>query len=214
MPGSIKIDDGAGRYTILTNGGSLGSDKTITIPNTTGTMALTSDIPAATTPGMTKVGDTDFSGASDATFDSVFSSTYRNYKVLIDIQAANNNTNFQLQFRDSSGYLTGSNYGVKSMYALSSSNANNYTSGYNITAGNFGVLLSGMGLNTHYGFYIDIWGPNLAEKTSYAGSGSNANGHIFHSSGAYTVATVLTGIKFYQSAGNISGSIQIYGYDT
>ena len=44
MPGQIKIDDGAGNYTVLTNGGSLGSDKTITIPNTTGTMALTSDI--------------------------------------------------------------------------------------------------------------------------------------------------------------------------
>jgi len=44
MPGQIKIDDGAGNYTILTNAGSLGSDKTITIPNTTGTMALTSDI--------------------------------------------------------------------------------------------------------------------------------------------------------------------------
>ena len=44
MPGSIKIDDGSGNYTILTNAGSLGSDKTITIPNTTGTMALTSDI--------------------------------------------------------------------------------------------------------------------------------------------------------------------------
>ena len=48
MPGQIKIDDGAGNYTILTNGGSLGSDKTITIPNTTGTMALTSDIVADT----------------------------------------------------------------------------------------------------------------------------------------------------------------------
>ena len=46
MPGSIKIDDGSGNYTILTNGGSLSSDKTITIPNTTGTMALTSDISA------------------------------------------------------------------------------------------------------------------------------------------------------------------------
>ena len=44
MPGQIKIDDGSGNYTIHTNGGSLGSDKTITIPNTTGTMALTSDI--------------------------------------------------------------------------------------------------------------------------------------------------------------------------
>ena len=86
MPGQIKIDDGAGRYTILTNGGSLGSDKTITVPNTTGTMALTSDIPAATTPGMTKLADTDFSGASDATFDNVFTSTYRNYKAVISIK--------------------------------------------------------------------------------------------------------------------------------
>jgi len=43
MPGKIKIDDGAGNYTILTNAGSLGSDKTITLPNTTGTVALTSD---------------------------------------------------------------------------------------------------------------------------------------------------------------------------
>ena len=48
MPGSIKIDDGSGNYTILTNGGSLGSDKTITIPNTTGTVALTSDVSAIT----------------------------------------------------------------------------------------------------------------------------------------------------------------------
>ena len=44
MPGQIKIDDGSGNYTILTNAGSLGSDKTITIPNETGTAALTSDV--------------------------------------------------------------------------------------------------------------------------------------------------------------------------
>ena len=31
MPGSIKIDDGSGNYTILTNAGSLGSDKTFTL---------------------------------------------------------------------------------------------------------------------------------------------------------------------------------------
>ena len=42
MPGSIKIDDGSGNYTILTNAGSLGSDKTITIPNETGTLNLQS----------------------------------------------------------------------------------------------------------------------------------------------------------------------------
>ena len=42
MPGSIKIDDGSGNYTILTNAGSLGSDKTITIPNETGPLNLQS----------------------------------------------------------------------------------------------------------------------------------------------------------------------------
>ena len=47
MAGSIKIDDGSGNYTILTNGGSLGSDKTITVPNTTGTMATTNGITEA-----------------------------------------------------------------------------------------------------------------------------------------------------------------------
>ena len=39
MPGSIKIDDGSGNYTILTNAGSLGSDKTLTIPNETATLS-------------------------------------------------------------------------------------------------------------------------------------------------------------------------------
>ena len=52
MPGSIKIDDGSGNYTILTNAGSLGSDKTITIPNSTGTLATTTDVNNVT-PGIT-----------------------------------------------------------------------------------------------------------------------------------------------------------------
>ena len=43
-PGKIKIDDGAGNYTILTNAGSLGSDKTITLPNETATLATTNAV--------------------------------------------------------------------------------------------------------------------------------------------------------------------------
>ena len=61
MPGSIKIDDGSGNYTILTNAGSLGSDKTITIPNETATLATTNGITEADSWRLT----TNFSG--DAT---------------------------------------------------------------------------------------------------------------------------------------------------
>jgi len=46
-PGKIKIDDGSGNYTILTNAGSLGSDKTITIPNETATLATTNGVTVA-----------------------------------------------------------------------------------------------------------------------------------------------------------------------
>jgi len=53
MPGSIKIDDGSGNYTILTNAGSLGSDKTLTIPNETATLATTNGITGADTYRMT-----------------------------------------------------------------------------------------------------------------------------------------------------------------
>src|SRR5210317_435358 len=52
MPGSIKIDDGSGNYTILTNAGSLGSDKTLTIPNETGTLN-TQSVSVSITPSST-----------------------------------------------------------------------------------------------------------------------------------------------------------------
>lgn len=40
MPGKIKIDDGAGNYTILTNAGSLGSDTIIQFTAGTGTVSF------------------------------------------------------------------------------------------------------------------------------------------------------------------------------
>ena len=212
MPGSIKIDDGAGRYTILTNGGSLGSDKTITIPNTTGTMALTSDIPAATTPGLTKIADTDFSGASDATFDNVFTSTYRNYKAVISIKPANNNVALQFKVRDGSGDITSSNYAYKALYALNN-NSNAFINGGAEATGTGGLITSGAAQNIAYHGFIDILEPNIADRTGLLGM-QTGTGHLLIHSGSFNLTTQLTGIKFKTSSGNISGSIQIYGYAT
>ena len=86
-PGKIKIDDGAGNYTILTNAGSLGSDKTITIPNTTGTLALTSDsfgkvlqvVTAETTTGTTSTSTT----YSDTTLTGSITPSATSSKVLV-----------------------------------------------------------------------------------------------------------------------------------
>ena len=89
MPGQIKIDDGSGNYTVLTNGGSLGSDKTITIPNTTGTMALTSDsfgkvlqVVQATTSTATEVASTTYAD-SGLTADITPSATSSKVLVIV-----------------------------------------------------------------------------------------------------------------------------------
>ena len=181
---------------------------TITIPGSTGTMALTSDISA----GMTKLADTDFSGASDATFDNVFSSTYRNYKTLISIKPANNNVDLYIRFRDGSGDISSSNYGNKALYALNS-NTNNFNNGYNRIAGAEGIILAGAAQNVAYHGYMDILEPNIAERTGVVGA-QTGTGHMLINTVSFNLTTQLTGIKFYAASGNITGSIQIYGYDT
>ena len=115
MPGQIKIDDGAGNYTVLTNGGSLGSDKTITLPNTTGTMALTSDISAGGLKGAQKyklTADISTTGTNDITTNlalspstiegnygslisessGIFSFSETGYYLLISTAGSTNNT--------------------------------------------------------------------------------------------------------------------------
>ncbi len=79
MPGSIKIDDGSGNYTILTNGGSLGSDKTITIPNETATIATTT---ATDLGGLVKLGSATASNSADITsINFMFSSVVKVLRV-------------------------------------------------------------------------------------------------------------------------------------
>ena len=98
MPGSIKIDDGSGNYTILTNAGSLGSDKTITIPNETGTLATTT---ATNLGGLVKLTSSTASSSTSLTFDNfVDTSLYASYHIEYNqIKPATDNVEFRSIFR-------------------------------------------------------------------------------------------------------------------
>ena len=71
------------------------------------------------TSGMTKIGDTDFSDASDVTFDNIFTSTYSNYAFKIEHQAADNNTEFRFRLRTGSGDDSTAQYNVVKCYIFS-----------------------------------------------------------------------------------------------
>jgi hypothetical protein len=103
-PGKIRIDDGSGNYTILTNAGSLGSDKTITIPNETGTAALTSDVKIKQI--VTQTGDLTGSETTSAGFPIVSSltasitPTSTSAKIIVILSAA-----FAVEFNSGGGVI-------------------------------------------------------------------------------------------------------------
>ena len=211
MPGSIKIDDGSGNYTILTNAGSLGSDKTLTVPNSTGTLATTD---ATNLGGLVKIDDHDFSTSASITRDSVFSSTYDNYKIFINI---------------TDGSATTTQIGLR-LRASSTSTTTNY-GGHRNYVKNGGTPVHGSAFGTTYLYLADVdsgsidvtcsditfFAPNLAAPTKYLANGQGVWSTDFYSQQVYgyqTDSTQFDGLEIYTfspGGATITGNVQIFG---
>jgi hypothetical protein len=159
-------------------------------------------------------GTVSFSGASTVSLNGVFSSTYDNYKIII------NHTNFTsdgyrfLRLRSSSTDLATGTYG----YALAGIN----TSGTNFplntgatTFWNIGDMDSAT--DGTYSVSFDIHNPFLALKTNatYVSVSSTTAGVFFSNAGGgnNTNAISYDGFSVLTSAGNMSGTIYTYGYN-
>ena len=153
--------------------------------------------------------ETAFSAVSSLTADSVFSSTYTNYRMIVRFTTSA--ADLAMQFRASgtdttSGYnyqqLRGQDTTASAARSASQSSATIADS----SSGSFVSLCS-----------VEICGPNLAEPTLF--SSLNAK-----SAGAYTAPSVVNfggnqsgttqfdGIKLLVSSGTMTGSYTIYGY--
>ena len=192
--------------------------KTDTISEKTSAAGVTIDgvtikdgkVTTANSTGLTLINSSTFSGVSSKSIDSVFSSTYTNYRALISIKTVDNNVHLYSRFRDGSGDITSSNYDYKALYALNS-NTNNYNNGRNGTSTNAMTIIAGVSQTVAYHGYLDILEPNIADRTGVVGM-QTGTGHLLTNSASFNLTTQLTGISFYAGSGNISGEIQIYGY--
>jgi len=211
MPGSIKIDDGSGNYTILTNAGSLGSDKTLTIPNETATLATTT---ASNLGGLvlieTKTNDGTNSGLS---FDNCFTSTYSNYKIITETTGSES---LEARLRASSSDETTAAYGSIMVYRYvegsTSTGVDRTTDGqqwrwaYQASGGSVNKVGS-----TNY-----VYGPQEATPTVFSGfcisNWNHGNSLSADFAGVYTNSTQYDGITILDSAGNNwTGQVSIYG---
>jgi hypothetical protein len=163
---------------------------------------------AAATSALTKINKTSFSAVASVATDSIFSSTYDNYLILLNFTATNG-SNFIYALRSGGTDSTG-NYGLQT---LQSDDSTVNGARLNSDTINFGV----QGSTGYNSIECVLFSPNLAQRTtgfvnSMRENGAN-NPNNFRNAILVGNNTQFDGIKFIAGAGTITGSFTIYGYE-
>ena len=148
--------------------------------------------------------ETAFSAASSFSATNVFSASYRNYLMALNIvsSAASATANFQLSV---GGVAAATNYNIQRLEAssttVSASRASSQTSFAPEVADNTRLML----------FWIG--NPAVAEQSTFMTQGSlNATAvRLWYASGNHTTATAYDGFVITASTGTFTGSYTIYG---
>jgi hypothetical protein len=161
------------------------------------------------TAGLVKINTTTFSGVSSQSVNSVFSSTYSNYKILITSTCTAGFETAFFRLRLSGSDATGTNYAWQkvgasgsSMFPSRSTTQTTYELGY-IRSGSIAC------------WSLDVFSPNIAETTKFINSQSDPAGttpEYYSNSGLHSLSTAYDGFTFYAGSGNITGNVSVYGY--
>ena len=172
------------------------------------------DVSAIVSGGLVKIDDHDFSTTTSVTRDSVFSSTYDNYKIFVNItDGSAATTQAALRLRASSTSTT-SNYGGHRNYVN--------TGGTAVHGSSFGatyLYLADVSSSQTDATCSDItlFAPNLAAPTKYLANGQGFYNTDFYSQQVYGFQsdnTQFDGIELYTflpGGATISGNLQIFG---
>ena len=169
-------------------------------------------ITSANATGLTLVNKTTFSSAANVQTDNVFSSTYNNYKMFVNLSAASAQGQMRLRLAASGTVNSSSNYDQVMVYSsFSNESHSSSTDGSNP----HDYQMIGYQSSTVKGDYnIDITGPaNSSSRTSFWSKYQFIDTDGGFVLGSTTVDTAYDGYYIYPSAGGtISGTILVYGY--
>jgi hypothetical protein len=160
----------------------------------------------AKTPGMVKVGATSFTSASSVPVNNVFSSTYKNYKVYIEL-VSSTNAGGGFRFRVSGADNSTSNYSQQVMNVFGTSTAINRTTGATSFSSVMDMNPSGSSAE------LTIFKPFEAAKTylhSHAMYDAT-NSELLLRSAAFNANTSFDGFTLLPASGTITGTLRVYG---
>jgi hypothetical protein len=158
----------------------------------------------ASSGGLTLINTTTFTGVSSQSFNDVFSATYDNYKI---IMKTTHTLSAKIEFRYRVGGVdaSGNNYVTqRSSEAGTSATANSRNIGNNIHS-------LGTNTDTQHFNMIELQGPFLAASSGlfyFETNGAN----IDTAGGEHNLSTSYDGFTLFSSAGNMTGTLRLYGY--
>lgn len=183
-------------------------------------LTVASGVPSWATPavsgsGMTLVARTTFSGVTSQIFDSVFTSTYKSYMVIVEgINGTSDGADLQIQMRQGSTTITTGYYGASWSSNYSSATqaiGNNNDSFITITPGS-----GSSGAPVSATIFFNRVGTS-AMQASIRGTAMNTSAvqqSAFGGVSSNTSATYTGFLLKNESANNIEGTVAIYGLAT
>jgi len=168
----------------------------------------------ASTQGLTLLSTASFTTASAVSLaNSSFSSTYTNYKLIINISSFNNASNQYLaaRMRASGSDNTTSNYTSQFfvLYQTSTGTSNDIGGATDNAFNKFAYLYA----NQAHTLELDIFNPQASLRTSYTGTVSGMASEQWLNSGFFNATTSFDSFTFYPAAGTLTGSYSLYGYN-
>jgi hypothetical protein len=161
--------------------------------------------------GMILLSTTTFSAVGSHSVDNVFSATYKNYKVLMNITGSTTNQNVGLRLRVSGADNSTANYGQQLIDASSSVTSGSRDSGQTSWA-----RIAGAQSGKSQLFLLDIANPFQSEITSaftfrMVDVGTSSAQLSYIASG-FVATTSFTGFTLIPASGTITGSVSVYAY--
>lgn len=167
---------------------------------------------------------TDASSSASVSFDGYFSSTYKNYELILsDILPVTNNVQLQMRFRKSNADITTSNYRAVGTRTQTVSGGGSIDFRYQWNTSSIEVLTNSqynVATQSGNGRFVlfNPLGTSSHKKCTYTYHAISSDGgtdgmmHLTSTMQLVDNANALSGITFYMSSGNIaSGNFKLYG---
>lgn len=203
--GDLFAGSAANTYTKL----AVGTNGQVLTADSTATTGLKWAAASGSSGALTKITSGTFSGASSFSVDSVFSSTYANYKmIVVGTNGGGAGTSIQIRFRTGGSDNTTLNYSGARNSTIYSSATSELDNSNNDSKFTFGRTDSSGG----FWLTFDCLNPYESQQTSCLGVESDLT-RGGAASGRFNGTTSFDGIKIINQAGNnFAGSYYIYGY--